>query len=82
MFRSPRPADLITVPACRQCNQGFSIEDEYFRIAILGPARFMIQEQGGLGRAISRGLATLFLKGKQHSRLSFEESLRESEAGS
>ncbi len=38
MFPSPRPPDLITVPACRRCNQGFSMEDEYFRIAVLGPA--------------------------------------------
>lgn len=31
LFPSPRPANLITVPACRPCNNGASKDDEYFR---------------------------------------------------
>lgn len=34
LFPKPRPR-LITVPACHSCNQSFSKDDEYFRIAIL-----------------------------------------------
>lgn len=30
LFPKPRPTDLITVPACEQCNNGSSLEDEYF----------------------------------------------------
>lgn len=30
LFKKPRPANLITVPACATCNGGFSKNDEYF----------------------------------------------------
>lgn len=33
LFAEPRPA-LITVPACRKCNQRASLDDEYFRAVI------------------------------------------------
>lgn len=33
-FASPLPSDLITVPACRQCNGGASKDDEYARLTI------------------------------------------------
>jgi hypothetical protein len=29
MFKRPRPANLITVPACFRCNNGFSRDNEY-----------------------------------------------------
>lgn len=31
LFPVPRPNDLVTVPACRECNNGASVEDEDFR---------------------------------------------------
>ena len=31
LFPAPRPSDLVTVPACRECNNGASVEDEDFR---------------------------------------------------
>ncbi len=34
LFPSPRPSDLITVPACEPCNNQFSKDDEYFRLAM------------------------------------------------
>jgi hypothetical protein len=34
LFPSPRPSNLITVPCCRECNRGFSRDDEFFRTAI------------------------------------------------
>jgi hypothetical protein len=33
LFPKPRP-DLITVPACRECNSQASLDDEYFRAAL------------------------------------------------
>jgi hypothetical protein len=29
-----RPSNLITVPSCEPCNKGFSLDDEYFRLAL------------------------------------------------
>lgn len=31
LFPKPRPSDLVTVPACSECNNGSSVEDEDFR---------------------------------------------------
>lgn len=31
LFPKPRPNDLVTVPACSECNNGSSVEDEDFR---------------------------------------------------
>jgi hypothetical protein len=30
LFPDPKPENLITVPSCQQCNQGFSKDEEYF----------------------------------------------------
>ena len=37
IFPTPRPADLITVPACDPCNKSYEKDDEYFRFAITAP---------------------------------------------
>jgi hypothetical protein len=34
MFPRPRPSDLVVVPSCRSCNNGFAQDDEYFRLVI------------------------------------------------
>lgn len=31
MFPAPKPSDLITVPACSECNKGFQKDEDYFR---------------------------------------------------
>ncbi len=31
LFDSPRPSDLVTVPACSECNRRFEKEEEYIR---------------------------------------------------
>ena len=31
IYQSPKPKDLITVPACKPCNSESSLDDEYFR---------------------------------------------------
>ncbi len=34
LFAKPRPATLITVPSCLECNTGASQDDEYFRAMV------------------------------------------------
>lgn len=34
VFPEPRPSDLITVPACRSCNEAGSKDAEYFRVCL------------------------------------------------
>lgn len=36
-FRSPKPANLITVPCCEACNRSFSMDDEAFRAWVVAP---------------------------------------------
>ncbi|MEW5985907.1 MAG: hypothetical protein AB1791_04675 [Chloroflexota bacterium] len=35
LFAKPRPGNLITVPACAECNKGFERDDEYFRTMLV-----------------------------------------------
>ena len=35
LFPKPRPSNLITVPCCKSCREGWSDDDEYFRAAIV-----------------------------------------------
>jgi hypothetical protein len=35
LFERPLPANLITVPACKPCNQRFGRDDEYFKTALV-----------------------------------------------
>lgn len=34
-LRNPKPLDLIKVPSCTRCNNGASLDDEYFKTAIV-----------------------------------------------
>ena len=34
IFPPPRPNDTITVPACKECNESTSVEDEEFRVVV------------------------------------------------
>ena len=38
LFPEPRPADMLTVPCCKKCNESFSKDDEYFRTALVSHA--------------------------------------------
>ena len=35
IFPTPKPHDLITVPCCEDCREGWSADDEYFRFAVV-----------------------------------------------
>lgn len=49
LFREPRPSNLITVPACRGCNSGFSGDDDYF----LNLALEWAASESGDGRGVA-----------------------------
>jgi len=34
LFLKPRPSNLVTVPCCFPCNNGYAKDDEYFRLAV------------------------------------------------
>lgn len=38
LFPEPHPNDLLTVPAHRSCNQSYSADDEYLRVALTAPS--------------------------------------------
>lgn len=38
LFLAPRPRNTITVPVCEQCNHGYHLDDEYFRVYIASGA--------------------------------------------
>ena len=39
MFPTPRPNNLLTVPACSACNRDRSLDDEYFRVVVAAGSR-------------------------------------------
>ena len=58
LIRSPYPADLLTVPACTDCNRDFSRDEEYFRLVIVGllchTAEADLLFDGSLSRSMNR----------------------------
>ncbi len=70
LFSRPRPSNLATVPACLQCNQSFSADDEYARMVLLshhGASHTTFEDQvERLSRALVRpegaGLKKEFLR--------------------
>jgi hypothetical protein len=35
-LRKPYPANLLTVPSCKRCNEGYSQDEEYYRLIVIG----------------------------------------------
>jgi hypothetical protein len=71
LFGKPRPADLVTVPSCVDCNSEVSKHDEYFRIAVttgIDRERFpkenadSVRAINSLARPASLGFARLLLQ--------------------
>lgn len=70
LYSPPRPSNLITVPACRDCNFGASHDDEYFRLVCSARAEAAGNPHArdawetslrGLGRNESAGFRQRFL---------------------
>ena len=49
IFPDPKPSERIAVPACRACNDGFKLDDEYFRT-------FLVSNANAYGDPTARGL--------------------------
>ena len=58
LLRKPYPTNLLTVPSCEKCNNGYSTDEEYFRLIIIGllchtPEAEMLFD-GPLSRSMNR----------------------------
>ena len=69
-FAKPRPSDLIIVPGCKECNHGWSLDDEYFRTALCLSDKTTDERNATAGRDAAirslqrkeaRGFAKMFL---------------------
>lgn len=38
LFPDPKPTNMITVPACKPCNESYKLDDEFFRVCVLSQA--------------------------------------------
>jgi len=71
MFPKPRPHNLIKVPACGPCNNGRSLDDEYFRLVVAAlsddsPQSMVLLHQRILPRAREHpALIVRFLNGRR-----------------
>jgi hypothetical protein len=72
MFPEPKPDNPIKVRACRACNNGSSLDDEYFRLVVGACSNDSPQSMAVLNQRILRKarerprLATMFLKSCVH----------------
>lgn len=74
LFPKPRPSNLVTVPSCRKCNSGASMDDEYFRLNL--------SIRHSAKRPLSKSVADAALRGlgrDQHTRFrkTFFQGVRE-----
>lgn len=74
LFPKPRPSNLVTVPSCRKCNSGASMDDEYFRLNL--------SIRHSAKRPLSKSIADAALRGlgrDQHTRFrkTFFQGVRE-----
>ena len=74
LFPKPRPSNLVTVPSCRKCNSGASMDDEYFRLNL--------SIRHSAKRPLSKSVADAALRGlgrDQHARFrkTFFQGVRE-----
>ncbi len=56
IFPDPLPANLITVPCCYSCNNGFSKDDEFLRFLASTPINIADSGQEGLYKFLTRTL--------------------------
>lgn len=74
LFPKPRPSNLISVPACDDCNHGFSKDDEYFRLALT--SRRDLEDQPAVKRLNDEVLSGLSRPESEGFRQSFFNSTR------
>ncbi|MGB3366128.1 MAG: HNH endonuclease [Acidaminobacteraceae bacterium] len=67
IFSKPRPSNLITVPACKSCNNGLSEMDEYFRFFLTieymsGSTTYANENSDKVMRGLNRPEKSTFVK--------------------
>jgi len=74
IFPKPRPSNLIAIPACSECNQGNSKDDEYFRLALNVRADLSIHPEVQKGQRVV--MRSLLDPNKPGMRQSFLNNIR------
>jgi hypothetical protein len=59
LFPDPKPTNLITIPACKICNESSKLDDEYFRVCVLtnpdpSPIGWKIWDKKVIGSSLER----------------------------
>ncbi len=54
VLSKPYPSNLATVPACEECNNGYSLDEEYYRLIIFGLFCFGESAEGVFEGPMSR----------------------------
>jgi hypothetical protein len=67
LFERPLPSNLVTVPACRSCNEQLGLDDEYFKTAMVfrwdaDVHPVAVARRGSAMRAMARDQARGFLR--------------------
>ncbi len=74
LFPSPRPSNLLTVPACGKCNSSFEKDDEYFRLTLI--MREDLAHHPDVQRVFPRVAKSLSKPTKRGFRKGFLEAVR------
>jgi hypothetical protein len=56
LFGEPRPSNLITVPACGECNGGANLDDEFMQRFAMAQGTEMNQDANAVGQNILRAM--------------------------
>lgn len=69
LFPTPRPSNLITVRSCRDCNEGASTDDEYFRLMI------SMRHDTGDHPAVKQNLPSIYRSLQKPAKKGFQQAL-------
>lgn len=68
VFPKPRPSDLVTVPACKKCNEDISEDEEYFRL------KLCLSEQVGNSPDARKNREVILRSLERHEATGFKKS--------
>src|SRR6516162_4089252 len=63
LFAEPRPQNLITVPACRKCNEGANLDDEFMQRFAMAQGTETNEDANAVGQIILRAMSKPEKKG-------------------
>lgn len=77
LFAKPRPSTLVTVPSCKDCNEGASTDDEYLRLMLT--MRDIVDDHPDAVANLPSVLRSLTKDGKRRMREALFARIREVE---